>query len=213
MEVSIISLKFISFRSVTNGVHRKHMDKHDRPYRCKSLGCEKLQGFTYSGGLLRHEREVHKKHGGPKERMMCPYPDCKRSSGVGFTRKENLNEHKRRVHRNSGDIKLEEIEGDGERSEEEVVEVSRKRRRSLVSELSVSAGEGGDGDDLRAKVFRLEEDNYVHAKKLKVVDDRLLATDNRLLGTESRLRASEETAEAMRKEMGELRRFLTARGS
>ncbi|WPH02546.1 Hypothetical protein R9X50_00541100 [Acrodontium crateriforme] len=76
----------------------KHMDKHDRPYRCPDEACAKLQGFTYSGGLLRHEREVHGKHGGPKAQLMCPYPDCKRHTGKGFTRKENLNEHKRRVH-------------------------------------------------------------------------------------------------------------------
>lgn len=74
------------------------MDKHDRPYRCPHPSCAKLQGFTYSGGLLRHEREVHGKHGGPKTQMMCPHEDCKRHSGKGFTRKENLNEHIRRVH-------------------------------------------------------------------------------------------------------------------
>ena len=75
----------------------KHMDKHDRPYRCTHPDCAKLQGFTYSGGLLRHEREVHGKHGGPKTQLMCNYPDCKRKN-KGFTRKENLNEHIRRVH-------------------------------------------------------------------------------------------------------------------
>lgn len=74
------------------------MDKHDRPYRCPHGSCAKLQGFTYSGGLLRHEREVHGKHGGPKSQLMCPNADCKRHSGKGFTRKENLNEHIRRVH-------------------------------------------------------------------------------------------------------------------
>ncbi|KAF1944035.1 hypothetical protein EJ02DRAFT_432805 [Clathrospora elynae] len=77
----------------------KHMDKHDRPYKCIVKGCEKLQGFTYSGGLLRHEREVHKMHGGTKKSLFCPFADCKRSSGAGFTRKENLAEHVRRVHR------------------------------------------------------------------------------------------------------------------
>ena len=77
----------------------KHMDKHDRPYKCLVKGCEKLQGFTYSGGLLRHEREVHKLHGGTKKSLFCPFADCKRSSGTGFTRKENLAEHIRRVHR------------------------------------------------------------------------------------------------------------------
>jgi hypothetical protein len=79
--------------------HSKHMDKHDRPYKCNVTGCEKLQGFTYSGGLLRHEREVHKMHGGTKKSLFCPFHDCKRSSGAGFTRKENLAEHIRRVHR------------------------------------------------------------------------------------------------------------------
>ncbi|KAK0960299.1 hypothetical protein LTS01_020948, partial [Friedmanniomyces endolithicus] len=74
------------------------MDKHDRPYRCPHSQCAKLQGFTYSGGLLRHEREVHGKHGGPKAQLSCPYEDCKRHTGKGFTRKENLNEHIRRVH-------------------------------------------------------------------------------------------------------------------
>lgn len=75
------------------------MDKHERPYKCAAPGCEKLQGFTYSGGLLRHQREVHKMHGGTKKALYCPEPNCKRNSGSGFTRKENLSEHIRRVHR------------------------------------------------------------------------------------------------------------------
>ncbi|KAK5107027.1 hypothetical protein LTR62_001916 [Meristemomyces frigidus] len=78
--------------------YNKHMDKHQRPYRCANPDCAKLQGFTYSGGLLRHEREVHGKHGGPKAQLMCPVMDCKRHKGKGFTRRENLNEHVRRVH-------------------------------------------------------------------------------------------------------------------
>lgn len=85
----------------------KHMDKHDRPYKCAEPGCEKLQGFTYSGGLLRHQREVHKMHGGTRKPMYCPEPNCKRNSGSGFTRKENLHEHIRRVHRrNTTDSEL-----------------------------------------------------------------------------------------------------------
>ncbi|OIW23707.1 hypothetical protein CONLIGDRAFT_140702 [Coniochaeta ligniaria NRRL 30616] len=76
----------------------KHMDKHERPYRCNEDGCEKLPGFTYSGGLLRHEREVHGKHGGPKKPLTCPHPTCKRFAGKPFSRQENLNEHLRRVH-------------------------------------------------------------------------------------------------------------------
>jgi hypothetical protein len=79
------------------------MDKHERPYKCAHTGCEKLQGFTYSGGLLRHQREVHKMHGGTKEPLFCPFENCKRNAGSGFTRKENLHEHIRRVHRRATD--------------------------------------------------------------------------------------------------------------
>jgi hypothetical protein len=79
------------------------MDKHERPYKCEHTGCEKLQGFTYSGGLLRHQREVHKMHGGTKEQLFCPFENCKRNAGSGFTRKENLHEHIRRVHRRATD--------------------------------------------------------------------------------------------------------------
>lgn len=79
------------------------MDKHERPYVCTVKGCEKIQGFTYSGGLLRHEREVHGKHGGPKKAFNCPHGSCKRHNGKGFSRLENLQEHLRRVHTpNSG---------------------------------------------------------------------------------------------------------------
>lgn len=74
------------------------MDKHDRPYKCYEPGCDKVQGFTYSGGLLRHQREVHKKNTDAKKPLMCPYGDCNRSTGNGFTRQENLREHLRRRH-------------------------------------------------------------------------------------------------------------------
>ncbi|KAF4770131.1 hypothetical protein N7455_006394 [Penicillium solitum] len=76
----------------------KHMDKHDRPYKCYEPNCDKIQGFTYSGGLLRHQREVHKKNTDTKKALMCPYTDCNRSTGNGFTRQENLREHLRRRH-------------------------------------------------------------------------------------------------------------------
>ena len=76
----------------------KHMDRHERPYKCREAACEMNPGFTYSGGLLRHQREVHKMHLSTKQPLYCPFPNCNRSSGQGFTRKENLEEHKRRRH-------------------------------------------------------------------------------------------------------------------
>ncbi len=97
------SFNFACSRTVLTSLCSKHMDKHNRPYVCEEPGCEKIQGFTYSGGLLRHQREVHRQHGGPKASCMCPFRDCKRSTGVGFSRKENLSEHLRRVHRGVGE--------------------------------------------------------------------------------------------------------------
>ena len=87
-----------SFYTYADMILRDHTDKHKRPHRCKHSDCEKIPGFTYSGGLLRHQREVHNLHGGPKTLWMCPYKGCKRSVGPGFSRKDNLHVHLRRVH-------------------------------------------------------------------------------------------------------------------
>jgi hypothetical protein len=50
-------------RQLEEAVMALQQRRDDRPYKCLVGGCEKLQGFTYSGELLRHEREVHKMHG------------------------------------------------------------------------------------------------------------------------------------------------------
>ncbi|KAL9607730.1 MAG: hypothetical protein Q9167_007381 [Letrouitia subvulpina] len=104
----------------------KHMDKHTRPYVCNHPKCEN-RGFTYSGGLHRHQREVHGQHGGPKASCRCPYKDCKRSTGAGFSRKENLYEHLRRVHRQAGDAEADkDIESEIAR---QALGGQKKRRR------------------------------------------------------------------------------------
>lgn len=80
------------------------MDKHDRPYKCPEPGCDKVQGFTYSGGLLRHQREVHKKNKSTGRELYCHFPNCNRSTSQPFTRQENLKEHIRRRHVPEGAI-------------------------------------------------------------------------------------------------------------
>ena len=167
------------------------MDKHDRPYRCPHPSCAKLQGFTYSGGLLRHEREVHGKHGGPKSALMCPYDDCKRHAGKGFTRKENLNEHIRRVHQNketqSQSIPMkreatdampgaEEAETPASRisevDHEDPISPAHKRRRFNPPGMSErSASE--DVEDLKDQVRRLRAENAEKDQRLVEMDQRL----------------------------------------
>jgi len=163
------------------------MDKHDRPYKCNARGCEKLQGFTYSGGLLRHEREVHKLHGGTKKSLFCPHGDCKRSSGAGFTRKENLAEHIRRVHQRvsvSLDTGLsgwkrkdnrDEAESSEDLREEELQKddssLGKRKRisnaRELVKNWNVEDGEDGD---LGAKVEWLSREAKENNKRLRQLE-------------------------------------------
>ncbi|MCJ1398109.1 hypothetical protein MMC11_001306 [Xylographa trunciseda] len=179
----------------------KHMDTHTRPYVCREPGCEKILGFTYSGGLLRHEREVHKQHGGPKAPRMCPHRDCKRSSGTGFSRKENLNEHLRRVHRGVGidasDVVAEPLglyaglhQQRGPLSGPQIQSLApaaaaaksglpapqtqRKRRRAEAEDEA----EGRDDEALEAKVRRLEKELLEKDARLKAMEalvERLLS--------------------------------------
>ncbi|KAK3684736.1 hypothetical protein B0T22DRAFT_481772 [Podospora appendiculata] len=135
----------------------KHMDKHDRPYKCAVEGCEKLPGFTYSGGLLRHEREVHGKHGGPKNSFNCPHPNCKRHTGKGFSRLENLNEHLRRVHTPNNGALPTCNEGETDEAASDVAvgviaAAANKRKRDTVEEV-------GGGGDAREEIKRLLLEN------------------------------------------------------
>jgi hypothetical protein len=174
----------------------KHMDKHDRPYKCNVKGCEKLQGFTYSGGLLRHEREVHKMHGGTKKALFCPFHDCKRSSGAGFTRKENLAEHVRRVHRRTSmsadmhgliirrDMVRREMEGspiaESRASESPYTrtmeyrdedEMSLKRKR-LGSDSGLS---DRGNDEMRSEIKRLRQENEEKDSRLRQLEQAVMA--------------------------------------
>ncbi|KAL5114168.1 hypothetical protein ACEQ8H_007965 [Pleosporales sp. CAS-2024a] len=180
----------------------KHMDKHDRPYKCTVAGCEKLQGFTYSGGLLRHEREVHKMHGGTKKALFCPFHDCKRSSGAGFTRKENLAEHIRRVHRRTsmsadmhGLVIRREMSMDGglamaesQQSQAQATSSSSAYRRAVeYDELmsikrkraSDSVMSEHDSEDLREEVKRLRHENEEKDSRLRQLEQAVMALQRR----------------------------------
>lgn len=130
----------------------KHMDKHERPYRCPADGCENLPGFTYSGGLLRHEREVHGMHGGPKNTVNCPHPNCKRHTGKGFSRQENLNEHLRRVHTNpDGTTPPADLVQSPEENDSERTGMKRKRQASGQANEELT--------ELREEIKRVREEN------------------------------------------------------
>ncbi|KAK4692101.1 hypothetical protein P7C71_g5031, partial [Lecanoromycetidae sp. Uapishka_2] len=147
-------------QSFANIDDRKHMDKHNRPHVCDEPGCEKIRGFTYSGGLLRHQREVHRQHGGPKASCFCPHQDCKRSTGVGFSRRENLHEHLRRVHRDAADDAKDEPEPE----QMTALGGPRKRRRAAQPEAEE---EKDDDESLQQEVKKLRRELQEKDERLK----------------------------------------------
>jgi hypothetical protein len=145
------------------------MDKHDRPYKCLEPGCDKIQGFTYSGGLLRHQREVHKKNTAAKKPLMCPHQDCNRSSGHGFSRLENLKEHLRRRHTSidgqAPDELAEQVklEADGEAP-------SRKRKRYSDRTDTTGYEDSEDSEDLREQIKRLKKEGEEKDRRLRELE-------------------------------------------
>ena len=138
------------------------MDKHERPYRCDHQGCEKLPGFTYSGGLLRHQREVHGKHGGPKNTFNCPHTNCKRHAGKGFSRQENLNEHLRRVHTEGASPSAADEAGGHAPSDTDSEKAATGQNGSVTSKRKRSRGGSADhliDDDIREEMKRLRSEN------------------------------------------------------
>lgn len=117
-------------------------------------------------------------HGGSKNSLFCSFADCKRSSGSGFTRKENLVGHIRRVHQrasmsaNLGHLVIprpasREGSTAGEVRPSElpfqcITEVHEDDSRLVLKrKRSSDAGvaEVGDKADLRAEVKRLRREN------------------------------------------------------
>jgi hypothetical protein len=169
------------------------MDKHDRPYKCTAEGCEKLPGFTYSGGLLRHEREVHLKHGGPKNSFNCPHLNCKRNTGKGFSRLENLNEHLRRVHTQNGIAAG--GGGTGDESDDVASETTTpgaKRKRTGDSAGGGGGGldgEGGGGD-LREEIKRVRQENVELRRQVEAQNRQTVAMMQKIAELQETLTAS-----------------------
>ena len=156
----------------------KHMDKHDRPYKCMEPGCDKIQGFTYSGGLLRHQREVHKKNINAKKPLMCPYADCNRSTGNGFTRQENLKEHLRRRHMHTENGHASELpiapspDLDGTTSLATASAALKRKRESLGDDPATLElpEEEENGVDLRNELKRLRREVQEKDRRLEELE-------------------------------------------
>jgi len=137
------------------------MGQTERPYRCNELGCIKRQGFTYSGGLLRYEREVHRKQNSLDELFFCPHETCKRSSGKGLARRENLKEHMRCIHLEEPATAL--LTRDASMDHTQHTGSKRKRQGAGIHR---GAEEGSD-PTLPAELKRLRKENKQMAQENK----------------------------------------------
>ena len=155
------------------------MDRHERPYVCDDPACENIRGFTYSGGLHRHQKEVHGQHGGPRGSCHCPYKDCKRSTGAGFSRKENLAEHIRRVHRHddshsvSHSQEREPSPGAGSQTLSSSLGVRKRKRKVDDAASNAELEDSPSAHSLRLEVKKLKEE-------LAQKDERLLRLEEQV---------------------------------
>ena len=147
--------------------YQKHMDKHIRPYVCEEPECRsKRLGFTYSGGLTRHQKEVHGRLGGAKGKCWCPHVGCKRNTGAGFSRKENLTEHLRRVHKGIAAAGSEGNDGNASpKASAPAVEVGQKRQRTEGDITTVSVSTSGSGSQGTSVVSNSRHQHQQQRKK------------------------------------------------
>ncbi|KAK3079339.1 hypothetical protein LTS18_005115, partial [Coniosporium uncinatum] len=126
---------------------------------------------------------------GNKKELFCTILNCKRNSGTGFTRKENLAEHMRRVHRQpsaSTDAESpsarrdsadpDEAETPVEEPEDESDGIDRspleKRKRIEEVETDPNASE----ENLRETVKRLKRITEEQAERIKRLEEYALAS-------------------------------------
>ncbi|KAJ5568933.1 C2H2 transcription factor [Penicillium hetheringtonii] len=138
----------------------KHMDRHERPYKCSESGCEKKLGFASRGDFLRHQREVHDKGSKPRNSLFCLYENCARSYSKPFVRAENLRVHIRRAHRPNGTS-----------SDEPCGNLSAEAR------IPINASLGPNGNQNPATCISHESFLQMEAESLR---DRILKQDRRI---------------------------------
>ncbi|KAI1763582.1 hypothetical protein GGR53DRAFT_531429 [Hypoxylon sp. FL1150] len=86
--------------------HKKHLENYHKMWRCPHTPCSKPLGFSAKSSLIRHMKTVH--GDGSPDKVFCGWGSCNtkgpdEDGNIGkCARKDNLDEHKRRVHMNPG---------------------------------------------------------------------------------------------------------------
>ena len=108
---------------------------------------------------------------------MCPHQDCKRSTGTGFSRKENLQEHLRRVHRGVGQVAADKgvtgrtLANQQVSINEPLTSSSRVKRRRLKDEDEDEVA--NEMEDLRAEIKRLKKEAEKKDRRLNALEGQM----------------------------------------
>ena len=95
------------FVAKTNSELKKHIARHEKPYKCDISGCNrKTEGFSTSNDLDRHKRCVHEIYSSDKTVYRCIHDSCK-DKHKNWPRQDNFRQHLKRIHRidDAGDLR------------------------------------------------------------------------------------------------------------
>ncbi|KAL8946991.1 MAG: hypothetical protein Q9222_006681 [Ikaeria aurantiellina] len=85
--------------SKNHSEHRKHMLRHEKPYKCDVPGCSKVDGFSTNNDLDRHKKSVHKimPKNSTDRSFRCAAINCPKKEKI-WPRLDNFRQHCLRIH-------------------------------------------------------------------------------------------------------------------
>lgn len=92
-----MSFDQLVMRTIAERCHRKHKQRHDKPFKCEVPGCSRTEGFSTPNDLDRHKRSLHPDEKAAGSRYQCPIGACKNKDKI-WPRADNFRAHMRRVH-------------------------------------------------------------------------------------------------------------------
>ncbi|TGO22252.1 hypothetical protein BPAE_0176g00170 [Botrytis paeoniae] len=140
----------------------QNTEDEERPHRCTARGCN-VRGFKKQTDLRRHQGI----HGNPL--FFCPVTTCKAHT-KGFKRKDNLTEHRKRVHdANAGayDVRADDLKQASRAASSEDEEM----RNSSPASALVAIKDGFDSN-LSPKEFLLAKLAELRASRRKWIEEK-----------------------------------------
>ncbi|KAK4168870.1 hypothetical protein QBC43DRAFT_200727 [Cladorrhinum sp. PSN259] len=95
----VIKCRECDFSAKTKSELKKHIARHDKPFKCDFPNCPKAkEGFSTKNDLDRHKLCVHKVHMPDRTLYRCHIHSC-RDKTKDWPRQDNFRQHLKRVHR------------------------------------------------------------------------------------------------------------------